>query len=64
MRISSEKISEVIAALDAAEKALLACDAADSQNGVVAGQCAIAKVYLTVERAVQTLRVIHMTGDV
>lgn len=62
MRISIEKIAEVIAALDAAEKALLELDSEDTQNGVIAGQCAIAKVYLTVERDAQTLKVFHITG--
>lgn len=60
MRITEEKIVEVIAALDAAEKALLALDT--EANCIIAGQCAVAKVYLQTEQRSQVVRHFHMTG--
>lgn len=60
MRIADEKIVEVIAALDAAEKALLAADT--EENSILAGRVAIAKVYLETEQRSQVVRHIHVTG--
>lgn len=44
--LTQEKAAEIVAALSAAESALLKMDATSGQNGVIAGRCAIAKVYL------------------
>lgn len=60
MRITEEKIIEVIAALDAAEKALLVADT--EANCIIAGQCAIAKVYLETEQRSQVVRHINSVG--
>lgn len=60
MRLSDEKAAEVIAALDAAEKALLASDT--KSNCIIAGQCAVAKVYIETEQRGQAVRYVHITG--
>lgn len=60
MRLSDEKTIEVIKALDAAEKALLVLDT--EANCIVAGQCAIARVYLETAQRDQTVRHVHVTG--
>jgi hypothetical protein len=60
MRLSDEKTIQIIAALDAAEKALLALDT--EANCIVAGQCAVAKVYLETAQRDQTVHYIHSTG--
>lgn len=46
LTLTTDKADEIIAALSAAEEALLAIDVENERYGVVAGQCAIAKVYL------------------
>lgn len=46
MHLPREKVTEAIAALHAAEHALLAAQSADSANAVTAGRCAVAAVYL------------------
>lgn len=44
--LTQEKADEIVAALSAAEETLLALPEENERYGIVAGQCAIAKVYL------------------
>jgi len=46
MHLPREKVSAAISALHAAEQALLLTDTANGENGVLAGRCAVAAVYL------------------
>lgn len=64
MEIPRDKIREAIDALHAAEKALLELDSANGQNGVIAGRCAIAAVYLETELEPHAHRTFRLVGDV
>ncbi|MDE1138158.1 MAG: hypothetical protein PW999_00595 [Paraburkholderia tropica] len=64
MEIPRDKIREAIDALHAAEKALLELDSENGQNGVIAGRCAIAAVYLETELEPRAHRVFRLVGDV
>lgn len=46
LTLTTEKAEEIVAALSAAETLLMKLPARNDQYGIVAGQCAIAKVYL------------------
>lgn len=46
LTLTTEKADEIIAALTAAETTLLELPEENDRYGIVAGQCAIAKVYL------------------
>lgn len=46
LMLPNEKVAEIVAALGAAEELLLSLPDENARYGVVAGQCAIAKVYL------------------
>ena len=47
LTLTTEKADEIIAALSAAEETLLAIDVENERYGIVAGQCAIAKLYMS-----------------
>lgn len=57
MQVSLEKVQAAIKALHAAEAALLALDTAE--NCVIAGECAVAAVYLETSVAIAGEPVTH-----